>query len=219
MTTIVLVSYMIIIFTSIFSCWPFSANWAINDGAAVPRCQIINSHTFIHTTVLNVFTDLLIMGMPFLVLRLYALQLRDVWRLSFLLFLGSISIIAATVRAVNIAPIDLTINSLVNIRKVEILSFGELLAVFFAACAPPIRAFIHRNRKKEETSRYLSGIDRSSITGTYELEGVISLELSTKQLPEVPGDGFSLMDNKAREPTEESIRECDIGAAVSSDDG
>ncbi|PWW73030.1 hypothetical protein C7212DRAFT_366247 [Tuber magnatum] len=219
MTVIVFVSYAVTILTSVFSCLPFSANWAIEEGAVVPRCQMINSHTFIHTTVLNAFTDLLVMGMPFLILRLYALQLRDIWGLSFLLVLGSISIIAATVRAANIVPIDQpTMDSLANTRKVEILSFGELVAVFFAACAPSIRALMHRNKKKEVTSRYLSGMDRSSITGSYELEGVISLELSTKQLPEMPEDETGLV-NKAGEPIVESTRECDIGVAVSFDDG
>ena len=160
------------------------------------------------------------MGMPFLILRLHALQLRDAWGLSFLLFLGSISIIAATVRAVNIPPIEqFTTRSLVNTRKVEILSFGELMIVFFAACAPSIRALIHRNRKKEETSRYLSGMDRTSITGSYELEGVISLELSIKQLPDMSEDEFGLVDNNAREPMGQSTRDSDIGIAISLDDG
>jgi len=159
------------------------------------------------------------MGMPFLILRLHALQLRDVWGLSFLLFLGSISIIAATVRAINIPPIEqFTTSSLANVRKVEILSFSELMVVFFAACAPSIRALIHRNRRKEETSRYLSGMDRSSITGSYDLEGVVSLELSIKQFPGISEDEFGLVDNKAREPMGPSTRDRDIGTALSLDE-
>jgi len=42
-------------------------------------------------------------------------------------------------------------------------------------------------------------MDRSSITGSYELEGVISLELSIKQLPDMSEDEFGLVGNKVRE--------------------
>jgi len=62
-------------------------------------------------------------------------------------------------------------------------------------------------------------MDRSSITGSYELEGVISLELPIKQLPDMSEDEFGLVGNKVREPIGQSTRDSDIGIAISLDDG
>lgn len=137
------------------------------------------------------------MIIPLLILRLYTLRHRDICGVAFVLFLGLVSITAATIRVVSLMTLNFhTCAGPLNTRRAELLSFTELSVVFLAACAPSFRLLFRKIRERGEAVRYVP--DGGHKVEAFELSKVISIEQEREIMPE--GGSWLVLHTRSIDP-------------------
>ncbi|KAF4473821.1 hypothetical protein FAGAP_12848 [Fusarium agapanthi] len=197
------VSYLAVFLTITFGCFPTQKNWQVvpDPGAPIEKCSF-KMQNFLVTTVLNVLTDALILGIPMPLLWKLQVSFRKKLVIGLLLSSGAFVIAAAITRVVltlSANPSALTINAwgvretIVGILTVSI----PILRPIFS------KSFWDRNTPSEITSSYRTtthgtgggnGTLTQDISGPYEL----TPSINDGSKPSVRGSQDSIVSKTVR---------------------
>ncbi|RPA94768.1 hypothetical protein L873DRAFT_1393888 [Choiromyces venosus 120613-1] len=127
-----------------FWCRPVSLNWDINGHlcSAVHSMESVTISTFA-----NVGTDLLIIMLPILVLKNLTFRKSALWGWLFILFIGSISIVAALVRYGALRAVWGQPKASVT-HTIDVAAMVEITTSLLAVCSPSLRAFFRGKKNK-----------------------------------------------------------------------
>ncbi|KAG0643175.1 hypothetical protein HOY80DRAFT_861028, partial [Tuber brumale] len=120
-----------------FWCRPVSLNWDTNGHlcSAVHNMDSVTISTFA-----NVGTDLLIIMLPILVLKNLTFRKSALWGWLFILFIGSISIVAALVRYGALRAVWGQTKANVT-HTIDVSAMVEITTSLLAVCSPSLRVF------------------------------------------------------------------------------
>ncbi|KAI5843518.1 hypothetical protein DFP73DRAFT_479078 [Morchella snyderi] len=150
-------TYVFVVFLHSFWCRPIFTNW---DGT----CNATgNTTTLPLWSFLNIFTDIFILILPLSVLHTLQLGKRQLAGLVVVFFIGSLSIIAAIARLVDIYPKIRKDSNAPIVHTYELWACVEITMGQLAVCLPALRAYLRKTRDRKNTSRYQtsSGFGRS----------------------------------------------------------
>ncbi|CUS12577.1 unnamed protein product [Tuber aestivum] len=132
-----------------FWCRPVSLNWDIN-GHLCSAVHDMDSVTI--STFTNVGTDLLIIMLPILVLKNLTFRKSALWGWMFILFIGSISIVAALVRYAALRVVWGQPKASVT-HTIDVSAMVEITTSLLAVCSPSLRVFFRGKKKPHLPSR------------------------------------------------------------------
>ncbi|PWW76306.1 hypothetical protein C7212DRAFT_344791 [Tuber magnatum] len=136
--------------------------WCRPDAMAdAPGCRDINDHlcSAVHdmdsvtiSTFTNVGTDLLIIMLPILVLKNLTFRKSALWGWLFILFIGSISMVAALVRYGALRAVWGQPKANVS-HTIDVSAMVEIATSLLAVCSPSLRVFFRGKKKPHQPSR------------------------------------------------------------------
>ncbi|KAF2129375.1 hypothetical protein P153DRAFT_366771 [Dothidotthia symphoricarpi CBS 119687] len=127
-----------------FWCSPVSANWAPPPGGRL--CSAVHSMASVTiSTLANVATDLVILGIPISTLAATQLGSRERAGLVFVFVMSGISIVAALVRFVCLKLVQETPRASIT-HTIDVWALVEIVSSILAVCLPCMRTFVRRNR-------------------------------------------------------------------------
>lgn len=125
-------------------CRPFSRQLNFDENYC---SSILNVYPAVFQFITNVFTDLMIMGLGWLLLRNLQLGERDRYALAFILIIGCVPMIASAMRlqsSLNVMQEKDRLKQRYRLEMVEMWSQVDGYFGFFATCLPSLRAFLRR---------------------------------------------------------------------------
>jgi len=179
-----------------FWCAPVSLNWNINGHlcSAVHNMKSVTISTFV-----NVGTDLLIIMLPIVLLRQLTIKRADVWVYVFVLFIGSISIVAALVRYGALRAVWGQPKAEVT-HTIDVWAMVEIVTSLIAVCLPAVRAFWKETAREKFNFRSNKDMDFPSLIDPKALEPTGSKEVGTTPSPNSTLPGQVVGSNRPGDP-------------------
>ncbi|KAH0604839.1 uncharacterized protein H6S33_006507 [Morchella sextelata] len=141
-------TYVFVIFLHSSWCRPIFTNW---DGT----CNATgNTTTLPLWSFLNIFTDIFILILPLSVLHTLQLGRRQLAGLVVVFFIGSLSIIAAIARFVDIYPKIRKDPNAPIVHTYELWACVEITMGQLVVCLPALRAYLRKTRDRKNASHY-----------------------------------------------------------------